>query len=70
MSLNHIPVAAVIAAEALDRADDKDELEAIWLSKGCEAFKGRAREYVMQRYRHVCARIDGNTRALRLARAI
>ncbi len=70
MSLNHIPVAAVLAAEALDRASDKDELEAIWLSTGCEAFRGRARDYVMQRYRHVCARIDGNIRALRLARAM
>ena len=70
MSLNHIPAAAVLAAIELDRATDKDELEAFWISLGCDAFKGRAREYVMGVYRQVCVRIDARPRALALARAI
>lgn len=70
MSLNHVPAAAVLAAMELSRADDKDELEAIWQSSGCDSFKGRAREYVMSMYRDVCNRIDKNVRALDLARAI
>lgn len=70
MSLNHIPAAAVLAAMELDRADDKDELESIWQSSGCDAFKGRARDYVMSMYRQKCARFDAAPRALALARAI
>lgn len=70
MSLNRIPAAAVLAGEALDRADDKDDLETIWRSTGCEAFRGAARRYVMERYAAVCSRIDARPRALALARAI
>lgn len=70
MSLNHIPAAAVVAAMELDRADNKDELEAFWISLGCDAFKGRAREYLLSMYRQKCARFDAQPRALALARAI
>lgn len=70
MSLSHIPAAAVIAGEALDRADTKDELEAIWRHKGCDAFKGAARRYVTGIYAGVCARIDRTVEARRLAYAI
>jgi hypothetical protein len=70
MSLNHIPAAAVLAAMELDRAEDKDELEAFWISLGCDAFKGRAREYVMSMYRQKCVRFDARPRALALARAM
>jgi hypothetical protein len=70
MSLNHIPAAAVLAAMELDRADSKDELEQTWISLGCDAFKGRAREYVMGVYRQKCAQLNGHKRALDLARAI
>lgn len=71
MSLNHIPAAAVLAGEALDRADTKDELEGIWRHTGCDAFKGAARRYVTGIYVRVCARIDRSTgRALELARAM
>jgi hypothetical protein len=70
MSLNHIPAAAVLAAMELDRADDKDELERTWISLGCDAFKGKAREYLLSMYRQKCARFDAAPRALALARAI
>ena len=70
MSLNHIPAAAVLAAMELDRADDKDELEAIWQSSGCDAFKGRARDYLLSVYRQKCGEFDARPRALALARAI
>ena len=70
MSLNHVPAAAVLAAMELDRADTKDELETIWQHSGCDAFKGRARDYVMSMYRQKCAQIDARPRALRLAQAI
>lgn len=70
MSLPRVPAAAVVAAAELDRADKKDELEAIWQSSGCDAFKGAARRYVMTVYQSVIARLDGNARALQLARAI
>lgn len=70
MSLNHIPAAAVLAAMELDRADSKDELEGTWISLGCDAFRGQAREYVMGVYRSKCAKIDAAPRALALARAI
>lgn len=70
MSLHHVPAAAVLAAMELDRAEDKDELEAIWQSSGCDAFKGRARDYVMSMYRQKWAKFNGHTRALALARAI
>lgn len=70
MSLNHIPAAAVVAAMELDRATDKDELEQFWISLGCDAFKGRARDYVLSMYRQKCARFDAQPRALALARAI
>ena len=70
MSLHHVPAAAVLAAMELDRAEDKDELEAIWQSSGCDAFKGRARDYVMAMYRQKCAKFNGHPRALALARAI
>ena len=70
MSLNHIPAAAILAAEALDRATSKDELESIWRTKGCDAFKGASRKYVMDRYSAVCNRIDRNNATLRLAMAI
>ena len=70
MSLNHIPAAAVLAAMELDRAESKDELEQFWISLGCDAFKGAARQYVMGVYEAVCRRIDARPRALALARAI
>lgn len=70
MSLNHIPAAAVLAAMELDRATDKDELEAFWISLGCDAFRGRARDYVLSTYRQKCATFDAQPRALALARAI
>jgi len=70
MSLNHIPAAAVVAGEALDRADSKDELEAIWRRTGCDAFKGAARRYVTGIYAKVCNRIDSTAEARRLAYAI
>ena len=71
MSLSHIPAAAVLAAMELDRSDNKDALEATWISLGCDAFKGKAMEYLLAMYRSVCNRIDRSTgRALDLARAI
>jgi hypothetical protein len=70
MSLNHVPAAAVLAAMELDRADSKDELEAFWISLGCDAFRGRARDYLLSMYRQKCARFDAAPRALSLARAI
>ena len=70
MSLPRIPAAAVIAAEALDRADTKDDLEAIWISSGCDNFRGAARSYLMGIYQRVCTRIDHNAVWLNLARAM
>lgn len=70
MSLNHVPAAAVLAAMELDRAESKDELEGIWQSSGCDAFRGAARQYVLAMYRQKCARFDAAPRALALARAI
>lgn len=70
MSLPRVPAAAVIAAEALDRADTKDELETIWQTTGCDAFRGAARNYVMGIYKRVCARIDGGETWLKYARAM
>lgn len=70
MSLNHIPAAAVLAAEKLDRADDLDELEAIWRSAGCDSLRGAAGQYVRRAYEAVCHRLNSRTRALDLARAM
>lgn len=70
MSLNHIPAAAVLAAAALGRVDTKDELEATWISSGCDNFRGAARTYLLRIYQQVCSRIDRNDVNLRLARAI
>lgn len=70
MSLNHIPMAALLAAAELDRADTLDELEAIWRESGCDAFKGKARDHLLSVYRGVCARLSGYARALDLARAM
>lgn len=69
MTLPRIPAAAVAAGIALDRADTKDELEAIWISEGCDSFRSAARTYLMSIYRDVCARIDRNAQMLRWARA-
>jgi hypothetical protein len=70
MSLPRVPAAAVVAGEALDRADTKNELEAIWLSTGCNAFRGAARQYLMGIYKRVCARIDSGSAWLKYARAM
>lgn len=69
MSLTRIPAAAVVAGAALDRADTKDELEAIWISEGCDSFRAASRTYLLSIYRNVCARIDRNAQALKWARA-
>jgi hypothetical protein len=70
MSLPRVSAAAVAAGAALDRADTKDELELFWRLNGCDRFRGAAGIYVRGIYRAVCSRIDGNARALDLARAI
>jgi hypothetical protein len=70
MSLPRIPSAAVLAGDALGRADTKDELESIWLANGCDAFKGEARRYLMSIYSGVITRLDRNNTALRTAMAI
>lgn len=68
MSLPRIPAAAVAAGAALGRADTKDELEAIWISEGCDSFRAASRAYLISIYRSVCARIDRNAQSLKWAR--
>jgi len=70
MTLPRVSAEAVAAGAALDRAIDKNELEAIWLANGCDSYRGAARAYLLAIYKGVCARIDGRARALELARAI
>lgn len=70
MTLPRVPAAVVSAGAALDRAASKDELEAIWLASGCDAYRHASRSYLMSIYRGVIARLDRQARALELARAI
>lgn len=70
MTLPRVSVAAVNAGAALDRAGSKDELEAIWVSSGCDNFRHAERRYLMDVYRSVINRIDRQAHQLKLARAI
>jgi hypothetical protein len=69
MTLPRVPAAAVKAGAALCRADTKDELEAFWLSSGCDAFRGAARTYLLGIYQQQVSRLNSNEQVLKWARA-
>ena len=70
MSLPRIPAAVVSLGAALGRADTKEELETLFVTLGCDSYRGVSRTYLLRIYQQKCGNIDRHAQNLRLARAI